>query len=285
MTILTIKPTQRGQAMVEVVVMTGVIIALFLGVWYLGKFHDIQASTIQAARYAAWERTVHTPATLSNTTLENQTRARIFTWNQNAFLAADSKSGTQAWGQQSRMWRNHSDSASKLLIKDPAAVTVTTPAKAGKLPGNAAGAITNIVSKVSGVLGAITGGQALEADGLYTSEVSVALNAAALPTTKPADFNFAPLVLKEKSALVTDSWDADGAPQTALRTRSFAPASAFQRVNTILAPVTWALSWIEPAFNNFNPGQICPDIVPNDRVGNGILPVYRGPAAGVSRCY
>jgi hypothetical protein len=38
-----------------------VMIGLFLGIRDIGKFHDIQATTIQAARYAAWERTAHGP--------------------------------------------------------------------------------------------------------------------------------------------------------------------------------------------------------------------------------
>jgi hypothetical protein len=38
----------RGQAMMEFLVFAGVAISLFLGILYLGKFHDIQAHTIQA---------------------------------------------------------------------------------------------------------------------------------------------------------------------------------------------------------------------------------------------
>ena len=51
--------------MMEFLVFVGVAISLFLGILYLGKFHDIQAHTILAARDAAWERTVHDNANLS----------------------------------------------------------------------------------------------------------------------------------------------------------------------------------------------------------------------------
>jgi TadE-like protein len=44
--------SQRGQAMAEFVVISGVLIFVFFGIWYLGKYHDIQASAIQATRYA-----------------------------------------------------------------------------------------------------------------------------------------------------------------------------------------------------------------------------------------
>ncbi|AZP11383.1 TadE family protein [Undibacterium parvum] len=64
---------QHGQAMVEMVVIGGVMISIFLGIWYLGKFHDIQYSAIQAARYTAWERTAHSAA-FTDATLQAQTR-------------------------------------------------------------------------------------------------------------------------------------------------------------------------------------------------------------------
>jgi len=43
----------RGQAIVELLVFIGVAVSLFLGILYLGKFHDIQSQTIQAARSCA----------------------------------------------------------------------------------------------------------------------------------------------------------------------------------------------------------------------------------------
>lgn len=80
----------RGQAMVELVV-SGICCLLFLGIWYLGKFHDLQATTIQAARYAAWERTAQSSAQLSDAQLGNQLRARLFSWNRDAYKHTDSK--------------------------------------------------------------------------------------------------------------------------------------------------------------------------------------------------
>src|SRR5512147_2715603 len=48
-----------GQALVEfLIAATLVLIPLFLIIPLLGKYMDLKATTIQAARYAAWERTV-----------------------------------------------------------------------------------------------------------------------------------------------------------------------------------------------------------------------------------
>jgi hypothetical protein len=78
--------------------------------------------------------------------------------------------------------------------------------------------------------------------------------------------------------LATDSWDASGPQQAALRTRDFTPTAALERISGILKPLDWALSKIEPSFANFKPGEICPDIVPADRLDPGVskLPVYSG---------
>ena len=48
-----------GQALVEfLIAATLVLIPMFLIVPLLGKYMDLKATAIQAARYAAWERTV-----------------------------------------------------------------------------------------------------------------------------------------------------------------------------------------------------------------------------------
>lgn len=50
---------QRGQAMIEAVIASAlVLVPLFLAIPVLAKYMDIRSYTVQAARYAAWERTV-----------------------------------------------------------------------------------------------------------------------------------------------------------------------------------------------------------------------------------
>ncbi|MBC3878398.1 hypothetical protein H8K38_11290 [Undibacterium sp. FT79W] len=256
--------------MMEFLVFVGVAISLFLGILYLGKFHDIQAHTIQAARYAAWERTVHDNANFSDTKLEGQIRARIFSWNQNTYKAADMKSNGQSWGRQTAFWTDHVDK--QRLIDKPKDVTVATAAAA--LPGTAAAAIANSIGALDKTVGKLTGGEALNQGGLYTSTVNVKLNNIA---ALPAPLNQLNLTLKETSSLVTDSWDADGSRQTAMRTRAYTPASALQNISSLLSVVDGFLAILEPSFSKFKPGQICPDIVPADRLsGSSVLPVYQG---------
>lgn len=261
---------QRGQAMVEMAAMIGVVTLLFLGIWYLGKFHDIQASTIQAARYSAWERTVHSKAQMSDTQLERQTRARLFTYNQNPYRANDSRANGQAWGAQSPNWQAHGGGTR--LVNRPDDVTVRTRSEA--LPGLAASSFTRALGGITRITGALSGGEALPAGGLQSSTVTVAVNNVA---SLPAPLNALNLRLSESSALVINSWDANGPRQAARRTEPFAPGSVLADVNRVLAPLRIAISLLEPDFREFLPGQICPDIVPNDRVsGNNNLPAYGG---------
>lgn len=276
---VAMKTRASGQAMVEMLVIAGVLTALFIGTWYLGKFHDIQSSTIQAARYAAWERTARAPS-FTNTQLESQTRARLFTRNQSAYKAVDGKPNGSSWttAEQDAQWADIA--GTKRIVDRPANVSVTTAS--GALPGRGANAMSTVIGSIGSTIGAVTGGEALNQGGLYTSNVSVQLTDIGTLSSNflPAGVNSLNLTLNEKSALVTDSWDASGAAQTARRTRSFTPAGIFSRIDGLLAPITWALSIIEPAFSDFKPGQICADIVPADRItGGGNLPAYRGGGA------
>lgn len=264
---------QSGQAMVEMIVISLVMVALFLGIWYIGKFHDVQASTIQAARYAAWERTARGPG-FSDSQLESQTRARLFSWNQDAYLAADGIANGQAWNQQNAMWQDHAND--KRLIDAPRDVTVRTAA--GALPGTAAAKTTEVVGGITSQIGKLSGGEPLPEGGKYTGTVSVKL---ANLGHMDAPLDKMNLTLTERSVIVTDNWDASSPSQAALRTRTFTPGGVLKSIDDSFGSlIKEALALIEPSFKNFHPGQICPDVVPMDRItavgGRANQPAYRG---------
>ncbi|SHH24920.1 TadE/TadG family type IV pilus assembly protein [Massilia sp. CF038] len=258
---------QRGQAMVEMAAIAGLVVLIFLGIWYLGKFHDIQATTIQAARYAAWERTVR-PTSFSDRALEEQMRARLFSWNDQAYRSNDRVATNGNWGQQNDVWRDHADD--ERLIDRPRDVTVSTSNNA--IPGRLAGGATKFITGVSSGVGAVTNGEGLPPGGMMGSQVSVRLQNL---SKMPAPMNALNLTLSETSTVVADSWDASGQRQVAMRTRSFSAAGVLSNLTTVLRPATAVLSAIEPAFRDFHPGEICPDVVPVDRVQGGrVLPAY-----------
>ena len=265
---------QQGQAMIETVVILGVIVFLFLGVFYLGKFHDIQASTIQSARYAAWERTVHSQARVSDANVQNQARARLFTWNRNAFKSSDGLPNGSAWTEQSSVWYDHAGNRRLITRPDDVVIGTTT----GSLPGVAAGTVSRTFEVFSATAG-LSGGEALPRGGFVTGTAAVRL---ANVSQLPAPLNKLDLTLREQSAVVLDSWDANGPQQAALRSRSFTLAGPLAQLGSLLTPVEWALSWIEPSFDDLHIGQVCPDIVPADRLeGSAGLPTYHGGGACV----
>jgi hypothetical protein len=272
---------QNGQALVEMVVIAGVIIMLFLGIIYFGKFHDIQASTIQAARYAAWERTVHSPAAMNDTQIQKQARSRLFTWNTDPFTNNDGLANGASWTTQSGNWRDHSPASDSVeatrLIARPDDVGVST--SAGPLPGKAAGTVAAAMANVSGLLDLITGGEPLPPGGSVTGNVSVKINNIA---ALPAPLDALNVTLRESSTVVTENWNASGPRQAALRSRTFTIAGPITKMNGLLHPIEKVVSIIEPAFSKLKIGQVCPDIVPADRVeGASGLPAYGGGGACV----
>lgn len=274
-----IRARQRGQAMVESTVMFGVIVMMFLGIWYLGKFHDVQATTIQSARYAAWERTVHSTGAMGDTKLQNQARARLFTWNKNAFKSTDGAANGTPWTKQSAGWRDHANDAR--LVDRPDDVVIRT--SVGPLAGKAEDAISEAMGKITGVLDVLTGGQPLPPGGTATGMVSVRLNDIA---RLPAPLNAMNLTLRETSSVMFEAWDASGPEQAALRSRTFTVAGPLAKFNALLTPVEKFLSFLEPSFKDLHLGQVCPDVVPADRIipaskKPANLPVYKGGGACV----
>lgn len=265
------RDSQRGQAIAEMVVISLVMVGIFLGIWYIGKFHDIQASTIQAARYAAWERTARGPG-FSDTRLESQTRARLFSWNRDAYLAADGIATGDAWKAQTTMWKDHA--SDRRLIDTPRDVTVRTVA--GALPGKGAATTTSLLSGLDSALAGLTGGTALPRGGKFTGTVTVKLANLAHMDAPLDKMN---LTLTERSVIVAENWDAGSPQEAALRTRAFTPGGVLRGIDSGLGSVIKGfLALIEPSFANFHPGQICSDVVPMDRITatgrNANQPVY-----------
>jgi hypothetical protein len=69
---------QHGQATSELVAAMTATLPLVLGVIYLGKYSDIKHETIQASRYAAFERALDPHDHENDTAVQNETVARFF---------------------------------------------------------------------------------------------------------------------------------------------------------------------------------------------------------------
>lgn len=52
------KAVQQGSALIESLILMGVLTPMFVGISLLGKYLDVKAAALEASRYAVWERTV-----------------------------------------------------------------------------------------------------------------------------------------------------------------------------------------------------------------------------------
>lgn len=73
---MNVQRSQRGQSMAEFLVALAVLLPLFLGISYLGRYGDLNQTATQASRYAAMQKAMH-PG-LSEDLIKDQMRARFF---------------------------------------------------------------------------------------------------------------------------------------------------------------------------------------------------------------
>jgi len=113
--------TQHGQAMTELnIVAAAVLVPLFLLVPIMGKYIDIKHTTVQSARYMAWERTAFYPTTTempddanqvalpqkTQALLEKETLTRFFSSTQDPIVSTNNNGPAL-----NNLWRDHSGNA------------------------------------------------------------------------------------------------------------------------------------------------------------------------------
>lgn len=108
--------TQRGQSIAEFLVGLAVLTPLFFAVAYAGKYGDLQQTTTQASRYAAFGRAMEpSEARLANTTIEDQMRARFFLagdhLHKGRLQSDDSVANVKKDGGQPELWQDLSGHA------------------------------------------------------------------------------------------------------------------------------------------------------------------------------
>lgn len=120
------KVKQRGQSLVEFIVALIAVLPIFLGVYYIGKYADLQQSAIQASRYAAFQRVAQPDASkLTTAAIEDKIRARFFIQgqflNNGELRSTDSVASVGATAGHNVLWRDLSNTP---LLKDHKQVTL-----------------------------------------------------------------------------------------------------------------------------------------------------------------
>ena len=269
----TIARRQRGQAMTEFVI-TAVLflIPVFLLVPVLGKYIDMKGQAILGARYVAWERTVWyggasasvdwPGAAKSDAELHNEVRRRVFSESSN--IAANDKSGTTWAGSGVKTaWTNRNGSA---MLANYDAVSQNLSNE--DTPGIASDVLSLIVTVTDAV-----GPFNLEMKGLQVAEVSVTAHTQAINMSLQGDaskaFNPGPLTFSDRSAVLSNTWAANGASHVKTQTQGLTPTSIFQNpvVKTIWDIARIAFGAVAaPELLFLEIGKVEPDVVPPDRL-------------------
>ena len=194
---------QAGQSLVETTLLgIFVLVPLFLITPLLGKYVDLQDSTLQAARNAAFERTVWSgtgqrngmaTAQEGNGQIEAKTIIRSF-GTQNTGISSAAVGAGQYTPHV--LWV---DQAGHALLPNYSSITVNlAQGGSGDLPDQA-------LSKTLTAVGALAqGGPALDFNGLFTATVQ----ASPFNVTYPRPFNALNLVFSAHDTLLANGWSA-----------------------------------------------------------------------------
>ncbi len=169
----------RGQALVEfIIAATLVIIPVFLIIPMLGKYIDLKSSTVQAARYAAWERTIwygdaasgsNWPSNYKDDTAIGHEIAQRFYSNDTTAKFQDADQSASAFsGGAKALWKDRAGNALLANYND-VGDSQSDDSSPGTL-NEIMKPVTDAINTVSSLLGATF---LVETDSLYTATVSV----------------------------------------------------------------------------------------------------------------
>ena len=193
-------PRQRGQAAVELVIAAAfVLVPLFLLVPMLGKYIDLQSSVLQAARYAAFQRTVwsasgqrngYATATQSNADIATRTILRYFSIPGQGI---SSSGNTLSQYRPNGLWV---DPANHSLLPQYGAITIHLGANSNTTDPT--------LQAMQSTVGKIPAGPTLGYGGLFTAQVNAKPNTFLYP--KP--FDTLALTFQSHDTLLTNGWVA-----------------------------------------------------------------------------
>lgn len=256
----------KGHALPEFVAMGAVFLPLVLMVPMMGKVADIDNTSIQASRYAAWERTVASEADKTNPVLQMEVRRRFFQ-KADVFIKTDEAPQTGN-ANQNVLWRGYANDRFMTDVTQDVQVTTTN----GDTPGSMAGTVTGILSGLADAMSALSSGAEWDIDnsGLYRADVSVNVGANTLgfggrQDCTGQDNNQVFACLRRHNVILADTWSARDPAQVTARVRSFVPMGMFEPVADVMDAVSFIPLLQE--FDTFEPGIVLPDVIPGDRLG------------------
>ena len=257
---------QHGQAVTEFAAMAATLVPLFLLVPLLGKVSDLNHTTIEASRYAAWERTVADTGQKPDAELVAEIQRRLY--SQPDMPIHTGAGRPDADTDRNPLWRGYGGKDVLRSSVDDVGLGVSE----GQAPGPLSSAVASVVTRAGQLMGKFNSGARfdLENDGLFTARVGTNVGANDLAFLGNKDCSgkeskdvFA--CITRQNVILADAWDAGGPQQVEARTKAFVPLGIFSgvsKVSGIVGKVPFLREW-----GRFDPGYVAPDVVPADRLG------------------
>lgn len=269
------KKNLRGSAMTEFAVLCLVMVPMFSIMPLLGKVSDMNQTTIQASRFAAWERTVHDEEEKSDDRLAVEVSNLFFSRpDEMVRTNEDLLTGND---HENNLWSGYGVVDSKqnrLLAADGSGLKSYVETSNESLPGVVSGTLTGGINTVISAMADLNSGATwdLEENGLYVAKVgtnvnsNVFLSGAKDCSNSENDEVFA--CIRRRNAILVDSWASSDSEQVKSRVKALVPTGAFSPI----ANLTKVMS-IAPFMKEFGKldedafGYVDPDVLPPDRYG------------------
>ena len=247
------------------------LIPLFLVVVALGKFADIQTTTSEAARYAAWERTVwytdndwrNRMGSAANAKSSNEIRSEIaqrIVGVTRPTLRADDKSKNSLSNGTLSLW---TDSQGHPLLANYQDLTLTeSPQSLTAAQCQACIVPTHLPFTAPFDLGIDVPNNDMV---VAAAGMNVGVNSQSIKLLFPAYTGWAGLKTNDRVALLPNEWMANGRDGVTKIVKEAVPTS----LNPLKGAIELAVKPLSPFTTEIIPlnfGQILPDEVPADRV-------------------
>jgi hypothetical protein len=196
---------QRGQSTTELLVAMAFIVPLFMSVVYIGKYSDIKHQTIQASRYAAFERALDPHSQQSDAVIQNETVARFFSDGAQHTIGFEDKPAAQTGGDENPVWMQ--------LNGDPMIGQYADVSVAASSPS----VDTSLSQALLTPMDLLAGGPTRVFDklgsGVFGAEADVSVKVANIAHFAPlSNLN---LSIGATTVIATDPWNAGGAQNVA----------------------------------------------------------------------
>lgn len=264
----------KGNAITEFSVLALVLVPAFLAMPILGKVGNVNQTSVQASRYAVWERTVSGPDEKSDAQLHTEVSNRFFARpdlpiesNQGVISGADSVN---------HFWSGFrkEDNTKVGLVDDPASDVYLSLSNQSMPSSIGADVFSEALVSIGNAMDSLVPDAewGLEQKGLIGSDVGVAVQTNhRLPKGTDCSNNSSTTVFacaRNRNVMFVDAWEAGSPGQVEERVRALVPAG-------VLSPVTDSVAHVGaiPIFKELKDlkgvmGEVRPDVLPLDRYGD-----------------